>query len=100
MKLDQLFNSSRKSHVFNEYISELKKIVSEDRVLLENVNEDIVDQAIAAGNFENPQWTRQLINGLKQVGVHGLNIPEEDRPITLGEMKKVIVLLLDLIGRK
>lgn len=99
MKLDQLFNSSRKSQILDEYLLELKK-VSKNRVLLENVNEDIVDKAIAAGNFENPQWTRQLINGLKQVGVHGLNIPDEDRPITLGEMRKVIVLLLDLIGRK
>lgn len=97
MKLDRLFNSSK---VLNEYLDKLRGL-SRGKLLTESVNEDIIDKAFKAGEFGNPEWLRQLMNGLKQVGVHGLNIiPEDERPVTVKEMRKVIGLLLNMVERR
>ena len=96
MRLNKLFNQTS-NDVLREYLDKLKS-VPQTKLLTEDINEDIVDKAIKVGEFGNPFWVKQLMNGLKQVGVHGLNvIPEEDRPITVGEMKKIVGLLLDMV---
>lgn len=64
----------------------------------DNIDEFIL-KAKEIGNFDDPEWVKQVINGLKQAGVQGVNhINENDKPITNKEVKKLIELLINLVG--
>lgn len=120
MKLKRLHSSDYE--VFLEYFNKLKRLVNakKNRKLLSEgkrvivtteiiddddddpkVKEELITKAKEIGSYDNPEWTKQVINGLKQAGVQGIDqIPDDDRPVTNREIKKVIDLLINLINCK
>lgn len=62
---------------------------------------EFVERAESVGDFNNPQWVNQLISGMKQAGIHGVNdINKDEIPVSRGEFKKLIGLLTGLLGPK
>lgn len=123
MKLDNIHGPQKvtSSRIFNEYMARLdnlvnngsrllmeaKKIVvtteiidDEDGTIKKEAKEEFIEQAKNIGQFDNAQWVKQLINGLKQTGVQGINhIAEGDRPVTMNEVKQLIQMLVTLISK-
>ena len=117
MKLDRLF-AQTPYQVLKEYLDKVenlssKKIISEGYDSFPDVlewtrkkvedrpeHQTVVNDAIEVGEFDNPRWVKQLLNGLKQVGVHGLTISKEERPVTVGEMKQIIDVIIELVERR
>lgn len=63
--------------------------------------EEFIRKAQAIGDFSDPTWVSQLVNGMKQVGVQGLDrINNEDHPVGRGEIKQLINLLVELVSNK
>lgn len=63
--------------------------------------EEFITKAKSIGNFNNPEWVGQMVNGLKQAGVQGLQpLAEDDKPVTNKEIKDLIGLLINLISSK
>lgn len=110
------------SRVFNEYMSRLDRLINgdgphlltegkkvvvtvdlddEDGSTIKNeAKAEFIEQAKSIGQFDNAQWVKQLINGLKQTGVQGVqHIAEGDRPVTMGEVRQLIQLLVNLISK-
>jgi len=124
MKLNHLHFESD-ADVLREYVSELRKLKSRSkpqvlseakRVIVtteiiddnddggvkitQEAKNEFLDKAKEIGNFENPEWVNKLVNGLKQVGVQGLQpIKEEERPATNREVMQLITALIDLISK-
>jgi hypothetical protein len=99
MKLADL-NQNGDLKVLNEFMSKLQTL-QKNTLLLEDSHDGLIQKAFDAGDFGNAAWVKKLMRGLKQVGVHGLNvIPEDDRLVTLGEMKQILSALFKLMGRK
>ena len=123
MKLENLYHT-KDIRILNEYLSKLQKLLHSKKLLNEGkrvvVTTEIIDdddddddgvkiskgnkdefinKAKAIGNFEDPSWMKQVINGLKQTGVQGVtHINDDDRPITNKEIRSLIELLISLIG--
>jgi len=76
------------------------QIVNPTIKVSEQAKTEFAKKIVELGNFEDPMWVEQLVNGMKQVGVQGLNpIQNRDRPVTRGEMKKLIEILVGLVGK-
>jgi hypothetical protein len=123
MKLDNIHGPQKvtSSRVFNEYITRLdglvnghgprlltegKKVIvtvdldDDDGSIKKEAKEAFIEQAKSIGQFDNAQWVKQLINGLKQTGVQGVDhITEGDRPVTMNEVKQLIQMLVNLISK-
>lgn len=125
MKLDKIHQSSRiQNRVFNEYVSQLgqllnpkrggRKLLTEGKKIVVTVDlddedgttikkeakEQFIEQAKNIGQFDNTEWLKQLINGMKQAGVQGVNqISEGDRPVTMNEIRKLVSMLVTLISK-
>ncbi len=122
MKLNELHKSGDKEILVNyltrlknlmsknsgEYLTESKKIIvtteivdDEERNNISPVaREEFVNKAKALGNFTDNTWVNQMINGLKQVGVQGMNqISEDDKPVTNKDIKQLIQMLIDLVSK-
>lgn len=66
----------------------------------QEAKEKFIQAAQEIGNFGNPDWVNKLTNGLKQVGVQGLQpIKEEERPVTNKEIMQLISALVELVGK-
>ncbi|MHA2063651.1 MAG: hypothetical protein ACXABY_04625 [Candidatus Thorarchaeota archaeon] len=122
MKLNRLHFESD-IDVLREYISELRKLRNNHKGLLtegkrvivttEIVDDDedgvkitkeakneFIEKAKEIGSFDSAEWVNKLTNGLKQVGVQGLQpIKEEERPVTNKEIVQLISALVDLISK-
>lgn len=124
MKLNSIHRPAKvtPNRVFNEYITRLdalingegprlltegKKVIvtvdlddDDESAIKKEAKEAFIEQAKSIGQFDNAQWVKQLINGLKQTGVQGANhIAEGDRPVTMNEMKQLIQMLVNLISK-
>lgn len=128
MKLEKLFNHGPKRNViFLEYISRLKKlceqestleqlaqqvltegkrvvvtteIIDDDEEKKEQAKQQFIEQAQNIGKFDDSGWVKQVINGLKQAGVQGVNsIAESERPVTAGQVRQLIEALVQLISK-
>ena len=124
MKLDKIHQSTRiQNRVFNEYVSQLgqllnprrggRKVLSEgkkvvvtvdldgdDTTITKEAKEEFISKAKSIGQFDNAEWLKQLINGMKQAGVQGVGqISESDRPVTMGEIRKLVEMLVTLISK-
>jgi hypothetical protein len=123
MKLDDIHKSSRvQNRVFNEYVQQLgqllnpkrggrkliaegKKIVvtvdlDDDGTIKKEAKEQFIEQAKSIGQFDNADWLKQLINGMKQAGVQGVSqISEGDRPVTMNEIRKLVSMMVALISK-
>ena len=119
MKLRHLYRSSDKD-IFLEYIDELRyfilktdqHIINEAKITItidddednkfkipKETREKFINGAKELGNFHNPEWLEQLLRGMKQAGVQGVNrITEEDGPVSRSEIKQLIALLVTLIS--
>jgi len=63
--------------------------------------QDFIQKASAIGEYDNPDWVRQIVNGMKQAGVQGFNeFKNDERPVTRAEVQTIIEMLLDLISQK
>lgn len=124
MKLSSLYfkTPKRDVEVLKEYLEKLKdlqfrygrkRVLAEAKITITIDSEEkaqgipdiaksqFIEQAKSIGNFENSDWVRQLINGMKQVGVQGFNeITEDEKPVTQREMKTLIGLLINLLNSK
>ena len=122
MKLNKLHFESD-IDVLREYISNLrdlkgssKKLLNEGKrvvVTTEIIDDDdggvkitkeakneFIEKAKEIGSFDNPEWVNKLVNGLKQVGVQGLQpIHEDERPVTNKEVMQLISALVELISK-
>jgi hypothetical protein len=99
MKLVDLHSSNNDLKVLNEFMSKLRTL-RKNTVLLENSHDGLIQKAFEVGDFGNAKWVKKLMRGLKQVGVHGLNvIPEDERLVTIGEMKQILSALFKLMGK-
>jgi 5S rRNA maturation endonuclease (ribonuclease M5) len=122
MKLDKIYQS-KQNRVFVEYVQQLgqllnprkdgrklltegKKIVvtvdldDEGTTIKKEAKEQFIEQAKNIGQFDNSEWLKQLINGMKQAGVQGVSqISEGDRPVTMNEVRKLISMLVTLISK-
>jgi hypothetical protein len=122
MKLNKIHQSARiQNRVFNEYVSQLgqllnprkdgrkllmegKKVVVtvdlDDDSITKEAKDQFVEEAKNIGQFNNTEWLKQLINGMKQAGVQGVNhITEGDRPVTMNEIRKLVSMLVTLISK-
>lgn len=120
MKLDKLHaHGPKRNVVFLEYISKLKKLNNREQQLLtegkrvvvttEIIDDDeeqklakqqFIEQAENIGKFDDAGWVKQVINGLKQAGVQGINsISESERPVTAGEVRQLIEALVKLVSK-
>lgn len=121
MRLDHLFQPTDKE-VLDSYLTSLRKLTrrrylaegkkvivtteivdddDESVKISKEAKEEFVQKAKAIGEFQNPDWVKQVVNGLKQVGVQGVSsISEAERPITNQEIKQLITLLIDLVSGK
>lgn len=124
MKLNKLHQSCRiQNRVFNEYVQQLtgllnpnrggrklltegKKVVvtvdldDDDTTIKKEAKEQFIEQAKNIGQFDNTEWLKQLINGMKQAGVQGVSqISEGDRPVTMNEIRKLVSMLVTLISK-
>lgn len=72
----------------------------EDKVVInKQARDEFVDKAKQIGQFNNVEWVKQLVNGMKHAGVQGLNpLSDSDRPVTNNEIKQLILLLAKLLG--
>lgn len=122
MKLDQLYGGQRsQNRVFREYVERLKNLAKKPQILAEGkrvvvtteiidddedgpnkeAKEKFINQAQQIGQFGDPEWVKQLVNGMKQAGIHGVNgIAPESRPVTVAEVRELINLLIELINSK
>ena len=67
----------------------------------ETARNEFIEKAKLLGEFTNPTWVEQVVNGMKQVGVQGLDtVMDGDQPVTRNEMNKFVGLLVDLIRNK
>jgi hypothetical protein len=114
MKLNSLF-VNKNVEIANKYISDLKKLkrtstLSESKITItiddkpetpgisKEAKEVFIDKASKIGNFSNAEWVSKLVNGLKQVGVQGINeIVEDEHPVTNKDIRELIGLLIELI---
>lgn len=63
--------------------------------------QELIDRAKSIGDFSNPSWVSQMVNGLKQAGVQGLNnIGDSDQPASNAQIQKLIELIIELINKK
>lgn len=122
MKLDSIHQPRRINKIFNEYIERLggllhqrqSKLLTEGKKVVVTVDLDddsetgikkeakaqFIEQAKNIGQFDNAEWLKQLINGMKQAGVQGVSqITEGDRPVTMNEIKHLIQMLVNLISK-
>lgn len=123
MKLNDIPNQNRVTgRVLNEYLSRLRGLMSPkgSRLLNEGkkvvvtvdldddgetgikkeAKEQFIEQAKSIGQFDNVEWLKQLVNGMKQAGVQGVSqITEGDRPVTMNEVKQLIQMLVNLISK-
>lgn len=101
-KLRGLFYSNNKMLTEGKRIIVTTEIIDDDdddniKITKEAKNE-FVEKAKEIGDFGNPDWVKQIVNGLKQVGVQGCQpIAEDDRPVTNKEIKQLVGLLINLI---
>lgn len=124
MKLNAIHRPAKvtPNRVFNEYVARLDELINGNgpRLLTEGkkvvvtvdlddddgstikneAKKEFIEQAKSIGQFDNAQWVKQLINGLKQTGVQGVtHIAEGDRPVTMNEVKQLIQMLVNLISK-
>jgi len=63
--------------------------------------EEFIKKAQAIGDFNDPTWVSQLVNGMKQVGVQGLDhVASESQPVSRNDIKRLIGLLVDLVNNR
>lgn len=122
MKLDSLHSVKKKDdiQVLREYLEKLKKLQREHNCKVLNeakititiddnaqdktqisaqARNKFVEQAREIGNFGDSNWTRQLVNGMKQAGVQGFNeIKEEESPVPRSEIQKLLNLIVGLVS--
>lgn len=88
MRLESLYYS-RDTRVLNEYLTRLRNTLRKGQVITEGkrvvvtteiiddddgvkvtkeAREEFINKAKSIGQFDNPGWVRQIINGLKQTG--------------------------------
>lgn len=123
MKLQPLYTDNDKA-VFESYLRKLEnlrysnnKLLQESKrvvVTTEIIDDDeddvkitkeaknkFIEKAKEIGDFDNADWMKQIVNGLKQAGVQGCKpIAEDDRPVTNKDIKNLIGLLINLIDSK
>lgn len=124
MRLDDIHKpvKATQSRVFNEYVARLDALINgrSSRLLTEGkkvvvtvdldddgetglkkeAKEQFIEQAKSIGQFDNVEWLKHLVNGMKQAGVQGVSqITEGDRPVTMGEVKQLIQMLVNLISK-
>jgi uncharacterized linocin/CFP29 family protein len=121
VKLDNLHATGpKRNQVFLEYVMKLKKLARGGQVLTEGkkvvvtteiidddepgikqeAREQFVEQAKEIGKFHDAAWVKQLLNGMKQAGIHGVNsISEGERPVTQTEIRQLIDALIQLISK-
>lgn len=122
MKLDSIHKPRRVDKVFNEYVERLEgllhqrqsKLLTEGKKVVVTVDLDddgetglkkeaktqFIEQAKNIGQFDNVEWLKHLINGMKQAGVQGVSqITEGDRPVTMNEIQSLIQMLVNLISK-
>lgn len=121
MKLNKIHESSRITNkVLNEYLSQLRKLMNpkgglltegkkvivtieddDEGTIKKEAKEQFIEQAKNIGQFDNTEWLKQLLNGMKQAGIQGVNsqIAESDRPVTMGEIRKLVEMLVSLISK-
>lgn len=122
MKLDKIYQSGKvQNRVFNEYVQQLgqllnpnrggrkllmegKKVVVtvdlDDDTITKEAKDQFVEEAKSIGQFNNAEWLKQLINGMKQAGVQGVGqISEGDRPVTMNEIRKLVTMLVALVSK-
>lgn len=67
----------------------------------EEEKQEFIQKAKSVGEYDNPEWVRQIVNGMKQAGIQGFNeFKETERPVTRAEIQTIIEMLLDLINQK
>lgn len=126
MKLNSLHNDRRHNVVFENFIRKLKnlldkRVLSEGRKIITTVEivdddpeptisstkidvpdhtrNEFIEKAKQLGEFENPIWVEQLVNGVKQAGVQGLDtVCDGDQPVSRSDIRKLIDLLVGLVG--
>lgn len=98
MKLTELYGKRHEDQkVLKEYLSKLRSL-QENTLLLEDSHDMLIQKAFDAGDFGNAQWVTKLMRGLKQVGVHGINIiPEDERLVTMKDMRQILGVLFKLM---
>jgi hypothetical protein len=68
-----------------------------------DAKQQFIEQARSIGKFDNPEWIRQVINGLKQAGAQGVSnlssISESERPVTAKEVRQLIEALVQLVSK-
>ena len=124
MKLDKIHKSVRvNNRVFLEYVQQIgqllnprrgdgRKLITEGKKVVVTVDlddegtitkeakEEFIEQAKNIGQFDNAEWLKQLINGMKQAGVQGVGqIAESERPVTMGEIRKLVEMLVALVSK-
>lgn len=116
MRLSNLYRAGNDRLVLKEYLNKLRRATRLSGVLTEghkitieiddsgsittDAKENFIKKAEELGNFDDPVWVEQLVNGMKQVGVQGLNkIDGDNSPVTRSEMKKLIGLLVNLLHK-
>jgi len=122
-----LSHSSKDNDQFDEYVEDIKDLMGSSGVLEEgkkitvttiiDTDEDeekidpqvklnipdeaknnFMNKAQELGNFDSPAWVEQVVNGLKQAGVQGMNpIEDDEKPVTKKEIMYLISMLIDLI---
>jgi len=114
MRLKKLHTDDRE--VFLEYLRKLRSAfgrvvlteghkitieIDDEGGISTSAKNEFVQQAEKLGNFDDPIWVEQLVNGMKQVGVQGMNtIGAEAMPVTRSEVKKLIEALVKLVNKR
>lgn len=101
-KLRGLFYSNSRMLTEGKRVVVTTEIIDDDddgiKITKEAKNE-FLEKAKEIGDFSNADWVKQIVNGLKQVGVQGCQpIAEEDHPVTNKEIKQLVGMLINLIG--
>jgi len=67
----------------------------------EQARQQFITDAQRIGNFTNSEWVDNVVNGMKQAGIHGFNeISEGERPVTQSEIRQLIELLVEMFRPK
>jgi hypothetical protein len=104
MRLAGLYDTH--NNALNECIGYAKSAIRQNGIIcestlnidhiVERVRQDLIEKIDKSMQFGQVAWVEDLINGLKQAGVHGIN-EIEDRPVTISEIRKIVSLIMDIV---
>ena len=101
-KLRHLFYSNNRMLTEGKRVIVTTEIIDDDEdgiKITKEAKNEFIEKAKEIGEFGNVEWVKQIVNGLKQVGVQGCQpIAEDDRPVSNKEIKQLIGLLINLVS--